>query len=288
MHTAVGETIRGRVSPWFRPACLLAALLFGALAVGLAAPWPALAGAWPWPEARMSFVFLSAIAASVAAVAAAAGLAGEPAALSGLGLNAAVTGLGGSLAIVLGQSAPAGPALTGATTLLLVMALAAVLGLALLAWALRQALHDARRTPPALRVACAVFGALLVAVGARLVLHAQVFPWVLQPGTARMFGTVFLGAGAYFLFGAAQRRWAHAAALMWGLLAYDLTLLLPYARMLGGDAGGTAPPDDYGDAGALNVSNLVVYLAALGLSTLMALYVLLLHPGTRLWRRRSH
>ena len=75
-------------------------------------------------------------------------------------------------------------------------------------------------------------------------------------------------------------RWALGASLfLLGFLAYDLVLFVPYFKMLA-DAG--VADDIYGGE-PVNRTSLVIYLAVLTSSTLLALYAVLLHPTTR-WR----
>lgn len=250
------------------------ALLWAALGLGwyTGSRWAVVL--WPWPEVPMSFVLLASMAAFIAVVWATVAWSGELAALSGAGLNIVVAGVG--LGAHLGLQRLIGPAL--------VMWGGAVVGAWLLAWARRQPIRDARLTPTAVRFGFVAFTLALGFAGGALVLQQQVFPWQLHPASLRLIGALFLGAAAYFAYAAAQARWVHAAPPLWAFLAYDGVLCVPYLRLLGG--GAAAVDDYYGDAAAVNMTSLSVYLAVIGSSAALALYCLFFHPATRLLRRR--
>ena len=229
---------------------------------------------WPWPEVPMTFLFLASIAASIAVVWATVAWTGELAALSGVGLNIAVaSGATGAHLWQLNLPAPAAAALVGAA-----------FGVLLFAWARRQSVRDGRAMPALVRGAFVFFTLTLIAAGGALTLSHQVFPWRLHPSGMAVIGAVFLGAAAYFGHAALQTHWVHAAPPLWGFLVYDLVLFGPYLRML---SGGDAFLDEYYDGGGVNMLSLQIYLGVLAASTAVALYCLLMHPSTRLWRRRA-
>jgi hypothetical protein len=230
---------------------------------------------WPWPEAPMTFVFLASIAASIMTVWAAVAWTGELAALSGVGVNVAVAS-GATFVHLwrLEMPAPAAAALAGA-----------VGGVLLFVWARRQPVRDGRAMPALVRAAFVLFTLPLIVAGSALTLSRQVFPWPLHPAGMAVVGAIFLGAAAYFVHAALQSRWVHAAPPLWGFLVYDLVLFGPYFRLLGG-AGGAALADDYYGGSAVNLLSLQVYLSVLGVSAAVAAYALLMHPSSRLWRRR--
>jgi len=258
------------------------------LALGYAlhtgAPWTV--ALWPWPEVRMSFVFLASITASIGAVWLATACKGELAALAGVGVNTAVVGAGAAAYLWLFPANAALSAPVDAVAQGLALA-SLVLGLLLYVWAARQPLRDPRPMPRLVRSTFGLFVVVLVVAGTALALQFQVFPWPLRPPSATLFGIIFLGAAAYFAHAVLHPRWAHAAPPLWGFLAYDLVLFLPYARLLAGDAGDAAITDDYGGSTAqVNLTSLAIYLAVLASSTVLALYCFLLCPATRLrWPR---
>ena len=61
--------------------------------------------------------------------------------------------------------------------------------------------RDPRPMPGPVRASFAVFAAMLVAFGTALAFHADVFPWDLGSETSVMFGFIYLGAAAYFVWG---------------------------------------------------------------------------------------
>jgi hypothetical protein len=251
-------------------------LIWLALGVGWFAGAAWALALWSWPEVPMTFLFLASIAASIVVVWATVAWTGEVAALSGVGLNIAVAG--GATGVHLWQlnlPAPAAAAFAGAA-----------FGVLLFAWARRQPIRDGRAMPALVRGAFVLFTLTLIAAGGALTLSHQVFPWRLHPSGMAVIGAFFLGAAAYFGHAALQSHWAHAAPPLWGFLAYDLVLFPPYLRMLGA-SGSDAFVDDYYDGGGVNMLSLQIYLSVLGVSTLVALYCLLMHPSTRLWRRRA-
>lgn len=278
MAGSSSATGRDRVA---RGVVLVVALVFAALATALCSGAGWATAAWPWPEPPMSFLFLGSIAASIAAVWLSIAIGGELAALAGVGVNAMASGCGAFVYLAWhafverrGESMPS----------IVAAAAAAAFGVLLWRWAARLPVRDPRPTPVLVRAAFAVFVVTLVVAGSALAVQAQVFPWRLRGETATLFGFVFLGAAAYFAHALRRGRWAFAAPPLWGFLAYDLVLIVPYARLLLGDAAGL--DDLYGEA-TVNRASLVVYLFVLAASALLVVYMVAIHPATRLWRPRT-
>jgi len=256
-----------------RIAALANALLWAVLGVGWNAGANWAVALWPWPEVPMTFVFLASIAAAIAVVWLTIAVSGEMAPLAGVGLN-----------IVIAAACTAAHLWTQGLLAFAGLALASlVIGIALLAWASRQPVHDARAMPGFVRLAFAVFTCVLVTAGGALVWQVQVFPWLLHPSTMVIVGAIFLGAAGYFVHAAWQRCWVYAAPPLWGFLAYDLVLFAPYIKLLGD---GSAVVDDYGGS-SVNMTSLTVYLVVLAASTVVALACLFVYPTTRLFGRRS-
>lgn len=238
-----------------------------------ARPWAV--ALWPWPELPMTHVLLASMALFIALVWATVARSGEPAALAGAGLNIGVACAGAGMQ--LGR--------LGAPLAALAAWAAAAFGALLFLWARRQPIGDARVTPPVVRAGFVAFSVVLTLAGAALAFEQQVFPWPLHPSSMPPIGALFLGAAAYFAHAALHPRWAHAAPPLWGFLAYDLVLVVPYLRLLGG---GNAVDDYYGGgASSVNMTSLTVYLGVIAASAALALYCLLVHPQTRLLRRRQ-
>ncbi len=224
----------------------------------------------------MSFVFLSSIAASIAAVWLCIGLTGEFAALASVAVNTAVAA--GGVSLFLAREIALHPA-SGLAMPLAVTLAAFAFGIALYFASRRLATRDPRPMPAHVRGAFAVFVVVLVVAGGALALQRQVFPWPLQPQSATVFGCVFLGAAAYFAHAVAGGRWALAAPPLAGFLAYDLVLIVPYARLLGA---ADAAVDDYYGGSSVNLTSLAIYLGVLITSAALALQALVLSPSTRL------
>lgn len=278
MRTAANETSA-------RPTRVLTgltALIFAMLAAAMYRHEPWVVSAWPWPEAPISFVFLASITASVATVWFSVALTGELAALAGVGLNIVVAA-GGAVLFLAWQIVASGPA--GLWPALGLSVASGLFGLWL--WGATRALpvHDPRALPRFVRWAYLAFTVTLIVAGTALVLQRQVFPWALHPSSATLFGCIFLGAAAFFANAVHSGRWAIAAPALWGFLAYDLVLFVPYLQLL--SVGGAAADDIYGAGQQVNMASLAIYLSVLTASALLALYAALLHPATRLWRAVS-
>lgn len=258
------------------------ATAFAALTLVLLDPPVAVVAAWPWPELPMSFVFLASIAASIAAVWATIAWRAEVAAVAGIGLNTLVAGGGAALYLGLQLHATGRGALAAMAG---VATATALFGAVLWGWARRAPAVDPRPLPALVRHAFVAFSLTLVVAGGALAAQRQVFPWPLQPGTATLFGCIFLGAAAYFGHAAAARRWAAAEPLLWGFLAYDLVLFVPYGRLLA--EGHIVTDGFYGSSAPVNVTSLAIYLAVLGASALLALHTMLIAPATRCWGRAA-
>jgi hypothetical protein len=254
---------------------LMAVVGFGWFA---GAPWAM--ALQPWPEAPMSFMFLAAVAASIAVIWLWVALTGEVAALAGVGIYLLVVG-GGAAAWLLTLHGEGRPGLVPA----LALSLGVVpLGLALWAWARLQPAGDPRKTPSFVRTAFVLLTLVLAIAAGALLSQRNVLPWPLQPETAPLFGFILLGTAAFFAHAAQRTRWVHAAPPLLGLLAGDLVLFVPCWRLLAGDA--PAEGEDGSNTRA-GLTSLLLFLAVLAASALLALYTLLVHPRTRLVARRA-
>lgn len=269
------------VSRAARPFAFANAAVFAVAAYVLCVGPAWVVNAWPWPAAPMSFVFLGSIAASISVVWLSVALANEPAALAGVGVNIVVAAFGAS--VLLAQQAWV-MARGDLALAAVITAVACAFGVWLWRATRRLDVRDRLPLPAIVRWAFIFFVVALTIAGSALVLQNQVFPWRLWNENATLFGFVFLGAAAYFAYAVVAGRWAFAAPALWGFLAYDLVLFVPYFRLLFGNAG--AANNFYG-GDPINRVSLVIYLAVLSLSALLALYAALLHPATRLWAART-
>jgi hypothetical protein len=261
-----------------RAACLVYGALLAILAAGLhgRAGWAT--AIWPWTDVRMSFVFLASIATAVAAASIWIALTGETAAVAGVALSSVVTNLGIAAYLT-------GRAVVRDEPPLLVWIVGSlgffVASLAVLRWGLRQPVRCSRSAPAGLRWVFLGYTTVLLTVGIALVGQGErVFPWDLSAGTSTLFGSIFIGAAAFFAYGAVRGSRALATAQLWAFLAYDVVLLIPYAGMIGdeGAAGGGyyGGYSGYGTAATggdgVNERSLAVYLTVLAASTAVSLW----------------
>lgn len=263
-----------------RTFCLVNGAFWAALAFPLyfQASW--VTSLWPWPEAGMSFVFLASIMAAIAAPSIWIGLTGELAVFAGVGINTMFVNLCLG-AYLLWRRFHWNDNVAGAVTFSVV---GFALGAAFFLWSRRLPVRDPRPMPPLVRRAFVAFTLILIGAGGALALQLQhVFPWDLQPASSTIFGFIFLGAATYFMHAIAHPRWAFGVVPLWAFLAYDVVLLGPYSRMLVGPA-----PDVLALAGgSVNRPSLVIYLTIISGSALLALYMVLVHPSTRMIRPRQ-
>lgn len=224
----------------------------------------------------MSYVFLASIAAAIAAPLLWIGLSGELAALAPIGVNALVAN-SAIVVFLVGRFRSGEQEVAPAIG---VAAMHAIAGLLLFRWFRQRALVDPRPMPRIVRIAFMAFATILVVAGAALILQVpKVFPWNLLAENSTVFGCIFIGAATYFIYGVVRARWAFAAGQLWGFLAYDIVLVIPYAQML---AGSSATTDDYGYGNSINMPSLVVYMGVLGASAALAGWMLITHrPGAR-------
>jgi hypothetical protein len=220
-----------------------------------------------WPldyTSNTTFIFIGSIYAAAAASTLWALWMNEPFALAGIALDYAAIFL--PVAVFAWQVSGG----RGALGIFAVVGLAAALfGLALLWWSARQPIRDPRPTPSLVRWAYVLFVITLVVVGGALVLKSpNLLPWDVPVTGQVIYGWMFLGAAAYFAFGAARPRWANAGGQLAGFLAYDIILIIPFVLM-------------FSTVEAARLPNLIIYLIVVVGSGLLALYYLFLHPATR-------
>ncbi len=232
------------------------------------------AALWPMPDTTpISFLFLGSILAAAAASNLWAGLGRHDAAFAGIALyyitifvpTAVLSGL-----LALGVvSAPAGVGVGYPALALLSVALIAF-GVWLYRWSRQFPTRDPRPTPRLVQISFWVFIAALVVLGLACVAGVpNILPWKVTVEQSRVFGAMFIGAAAYFAYGAAQGRWEHAAGQLAGVLAYDLVLIVPFSLRLG-----IIEPALFG--------SLVICLIVLSYSGALAIWYLFLDPRTRL------
>jgi len=256
-----------------RALLIFTGLILLALCAGFLFSYPAAIDLWPWPDGRLSYVFIASILAAIGAPVLWMGLSGELAAMRGGALDFTITYSGIAITLLLfGASVSE----IISVKLFLTVAIVSVLFNMLLYLAvLNVPFNRQQRVPWLLRASFLLFFVLLVGVGSALIMRYQaVFPWPLKPQSSVVFGWIFMGAAAYFLYGFLQPVWGNICGQLIGFLAYDLVLLVPFIQHLD-----TVKPE--------HQLSLYMYTSVLIYSALLSLYFLLIHPSTRFGREEA-
>jgi hypothetical protein len=249
-----------------RSATVLGGLVILAFAVGFIFQLPFAVNLWPWQDGRYSYLFIGSILAAVSAAAFWIGWTGEFGALPAGSLNIFVIAV--TTSVYFFQLARDGrPELASFGIAGLVSAV--VSGAAFLC-SRKLPLADARPTPALVRVSFGIFTASLIFAGVALILRIPIFPWTLNPDSSVIFGCIFLGDAFYFLYGLLRPRWHNARGQLLSFLAYDLVLIVPFILLFK-----TVQPE--------HLINLIVYVAVLVYSGVVAMYFLFIHLPTRNW-----
>jgi hypothetical protein len=148
-------------------------------------------------------------------------------------------------------------------------------------WARRHPWRSDLPTPRPVLAAFFVFCVTLGIVGTLMVIRTPgILPWAITPTLSTVYGTMFLGASAYFAYGLVERRWENAGGQLAGFLAYDIVLIVPFvARIV------NSTPSYYGSASEPFRLNLVLYTAVVAGSAIIAVYYLFIAKETRIWPR---
>jgi hypothetical protein len=239
--------------------------LVGALA--LVARTAEVIDAWPWDLTRLSVLFLAAMLAAVGAAAVWIGVSGEGGSLPAGFTNLAVTGLGTA-----GWLAVTEPDLRGLTAAVALLAVGNLVLAVVTHRAVAARDEWAPDLPGVIRWSFVAFATVLAAVGVALIAGIPgVMPWQVGPGTAEVFGWIFLGDAFFFTYPLLWPTADAGRAQLWSFLGYDLVLLGPLAATLPTIDPSLRP-------------NLLAYLAVLVYSTVLGLWYLVVRPlarGTR-------
>ncbi|MFH1794024.1 MAG: hypothetical protein ABIK36_03150 [Pseudomonadota bacterium] len=222
---------------------------------------------WPWEMSRLSRIFIASILAASAIPVIWAGWTDERAAVASGSIDLSVMyTLMAIYLLVLGAAAP-----NAGATLLGGVSVAFTVGLALLfIWSERIPFRDRRPMPRPVFLSFWVFASVLTVVGTLLALGVpNIFPWPLARDTSAMYGFIYLGAAAYFVYGIAKPVWGNAKGQLLGFLAYDVVLIPPFLMHFS-----TVQPE-------MRMS-LIVYTTVLFVSAVIAVHYLFLNPATRL------
>jgi hypothetical protein len=263
--------MRLRIEAPVGPALLALALVQAVTGALFFIDAPIMLEMWPLPATgEMTRILIASFLAAAAASTAWAVIWGEPGSLAGIALDYVVTFV--LLSIV---ALTLDPRRGGGSASFIVVSLGgAVLGMAMLWWSWRHRLGDPRPTPALLRGAFVVFMVTLLFVGGTLVARVpDILPWSLTSELSLVIGVMFLGSAAYFAYGVIRPRWTNAGGQLAGFLAYDLVLIVPLVTRAGSVYSGWG-------------INLVAYVAVIVVSGGLAVWYLLLAPGTRMARPR--
>jgi hypothetical protein len=243
-----------------------ASLVTLVVSLGFFAQVPWATRLWPWPATPLSYIFIGSMLSAIAIPLLWIGVSGETAAVQAGALDLTVM-FGGMFIYVLTLLGDASqPRLWPYA---LVFCLACLGSIASLVWSRGVAWKDSRPMPSLVRGSFAVFAVVLVAAGAALVFHSQIFPWHLAAENSVMFGLSYLGAATYFVYAVLVPRWSNAVGQLAGFLAYDVVLLAPFLGQLTAVRGG-------------QLVSLIIYLTVLSYSGVVAAYYLFIATPTRL------
>jgi hypothetical protein len=220
---------------------------------------------WPWPESRLSYIFLASITASIGAASIWTGASEEYGALRSQAINTAAATAGVAITALFGHPSTHG---IGTVTLGIVSLGLCAVGVATFVAMRNYAIKDRRPMPRLVRISFVGFTIALILVGGSMVLGVQLFPWPLQPGSLPAYGSIFLGAATYFFYPVVRPSWHNARAQLWGFLAYDVVLIVPFLGHFERVSQALLP-------------NLIVYVIVLVYSGGLAIYYLFLNPLTR-------
>ena len=249
----------------FRYLTFITGLLTLLLALGFVFRIPMATNLWPWQDGRYSYLFIGSILAAACVAMIWIGWTGLFGALPAGALNILVIAFGTSiyffwLVIEQGRSSLIPYAMASLVT--------AMASSASFLWSRRLSLSDPRPTPLLVRISFGIFIVSLFFAGGALLLRAPIFPWDLNPDTSVLFGCIFIGDAFYFLYGLLRPRWQNAFGQLLSFLAYDLVLIGPFLAL-------SKTVD------SKHWLNLIVYIAVLLYSGVVAAYYLFIHAKTR-------
>ena len=251
-----------------RTLLIIVGLFLLLLCAGFLLDSPTALSLWPWPDGRLSYVFVASILAAIGAPVLWMGLSGELAAMRGGALDFTVTYSGIAITLLLFGASLA--ELISVKLFLTIAVVSVLFNMFLYLNVANLPFKDNRPAPWLLRVSFLLFSLILIIVGIALIMGYQtIFPWPLKPQSSVVFGWVFMGAAAYFLYGYFLPIRGNVCGQLIGFLAYDLVLFMPFLKHFD-----TVKPE--------HQLSLTIYSGVLAYSALLSLYFLLIHPTTRL------
>jgi hypothetical protein len=240
------------------------------IASALQQPWAV--ALWPFQhlEIRLGMLFVGSIWVAGGTAALWFGVSGDLRASGGGALAGVVifAGIGGYLLSRPGQTAAFGAG--GALCLAVSLAFVAEIF-----FTRRYAYLDERPMPALVRWSFVVFAVVLLLAGLALTLEApNVFPWPLAADSSVMYGWIFFGNAAFFLFAIFSPKISNVYGPLLAFLAYDLVLIVPFLGHFAAVRRDLLP-------------NLTFYVAVLLYSGALAVYYVFINRRSRLWWRPS-
>lgn len=243
-----------------------------ALAIAFIFQVPQITGMWPFSGTTpLTFIFVGSIFAAAAASTIWALATRTDGALVGIGIDYLLILLPVSvLCWQLGASSGA----INMTIYAVICLLGALFGVWLIITAARIPIPPKPPVPALVRGSFVVFIIALLIVSTQLILKIpNVIPWMITPELSVVIGWMFMGAAGYFVYAVLRPAWGNAGGQLAGFLAYDLVLIVPFLQRL------PASPPEFR-------TNLIIYIAVVTYSGLLAAYFLFIHKSTRFSARQ--
>lgn len=231
--------------------------------IGMFVSHPVFLALWPWQISRLSAIFISSIFAAILAPVIWISVTNRLAAATGGAINLAIAGTGMSIYVFM--TAKNQQQIVFAT----VCGLLALFCAGLFLRVRKTNFQDTRSTPNLVRYSFAAFSVVLIVVSLALITNSvPMFPWPLKPAQNVLYGWIFLGASAYFIYGFLKPVYENAVGQLLGFLAYDIVLIVPYCQHFA-----KVPPPLY--------RNLVIYVIVISYSGLLAIWFLFIDKKLR-------
>lgn len=183
---------------------------------------------WKWQDESLTAAFLAALLASYGAGSLLLARLGDwRAAIGGtLALIVALTGFAATVGVEELLGARRGLAMHAMT-----LAVIAALGIGTLIASLRSDARDSTPIPLPLRIALMLMSLVILSTGLALLAGVRdVLPWITGPRTSLLIGWLFTGFACNFAYVAWRGKRPAARVLLFGLLVYDVVLIVPLLR----------------------------------------------------------
>lgn len=221
---------------------------------------------WMWKDGPLSLTFVAAMQMAIAGAMIWIAISNQISALAAGALNLIVMLSGSAWYLFQRSDEPEMGYLAGYAVAFLIFA---VFNLFLFIYCFGLPVLDKRPLPGMVRFSFVIYVLLLLVLGISLLRRPEVlFPWPLNPDTSVLFGWMFIGDAAYFLFAILFPVWANGKAPLWSFLLYDLVLIGPFLNHFQ-----YVKPE--------HRSSLTVYTLVLIYSALVSIYYLFINRQSR-------